>query len=143
MNHDPLKLENQLCFSLYTGARSIVRKYKPFLDPLNITYTQYICLLVLWESDKISVKELGERLMLDSGTLTPLIKKLETQGLLRRIRQTMDERMISIELTEKGLALKEDAKDIPFKIVQCLNIDIKQAIQLKESLDLFIEKNPT
>lgn len=143
MNHDPLKLENQLCFSLYTGARSIVRKYKPFLDPLNITYTQYICLLVLWENDKISVKELGERLMLDSGTLTPLIKKLETQGLLRRIRQTMDERMISIELTEKGLVLKDVAKDIPFKIVQCLNIDIKQAIQLKESLDLFIEKNPT
>ncbi|HET6785992.1 MAG TPA: MarR family transcriptional regulator [Erysipelotrichaceae bacterium] len=141
--HDPLKLENQLCFSLYTGARSMVRKYKPFLDPLNITYTQYICLLVLWEKDKISVKELGERLVLDSGTLTPLIKKLETQGLLRRVRQTMDERMISIELTEKGLALKDDAKDIPFKIVQCLNIDIKQAIQLKETLDLFIEKNPT
>jgi DNA-binding MarR family transcriptional regulator len=140
--HDPLKLENQLCFSLYTGARSIVRKYKPFLDPLNITYTQYICLLVLWEKDKLSVKELGERLMLDSGTLTPLIKKLETQGLLRRVRQTTDERMISIELTEKGLALKEDAKDIPFKIVQCLNIDIKQAIQLKQTLDLFIEKNP-
>lgn len=141
--HDPLKLENQLCFSLYTGARSMVRKYKPFLDPLNITYTQYICLLVLWEKDKISVKELGERLVLDSGTLTPLIKKLETQGLLRRVRQTMDERMISIELTEKGLALKDDAKDIPYKIVQCLNIDIKQAIQLKETLDLFIEKNPT
>lgn len=140
--HDPLKLENQLCFSLYTGARSIVRKYKPFLDPLNITYTQYICLLVLWEKDKLSVKELGERLMLDSGTLTPLIKKLETQGLLRRVRQTTDERMISIELTEKGLALKEKAKDIPFKIVQCLNIDLKQAIQLKETLDLFIEKNP-
>lgn len=143
MNHDPLKLENQLCFSLYTGARAIVRKYKPFLDPLNITYTQYICLLVLWENDKISVKELGERLMLDSGTLTPLIKKLETQGLLRRVRQTMDERMISIELTEKGITLKEDAKNIPFKIVQCLNIDIKQAIQLKQTLDLFIEKNPT
>ncbi len=140
--HDPLKLENQLCFSLYTGARSIVRKYKPFLEPLNITYTQYICLLVLWEKDKISVKELGERLMLDSGTLTPLIKKLETQGLLRRVRQTTDERMISIELTDKGLTLKEDAKDIPMKIVQCLNIDIKQAIQLKQTLDLFIEKNP-
>jgi len=140
--HDPLKLENQLCFSLYTGARSIVRKYKPFLDPLNITYTQYICLLVLWEKDKISVNELGERLMLDSGTLTPLIKKLETQGLLRRVRQTTDERMISIELTDKGLTLKEDAKDIPMKIVQCLNIDIKQAIQLKQTLDLFIEKNP-
>lgn len=140
--HDPLKLENQLCFSLYTGARSIVRKYKPFLDPLNITYTQYICLLVLWEKDKISVKELGERLMLDSGTLTPLIKKLETQGLLRRVRQTTDERMISIELTDKGISLKEDAKYIPMKIVQCLNIDIKQAIQLKQTLDLFIEKNP-
>jgi MarR family transcriptional regulator, organic hydroperoxide resistance regulator len=140
--HDPLKLENQLCFSLYSGARSIVRKYKPFLDPLNLTYTQYICLLVLWEKDKISVKQLGERLMLDSGTLTPLIKKLETQGLLKRVRQIDDERMISIELSEKGLALKDAAKDIPFKIASCLNIDLKQAIQLKLTLDLLIDKNP-
>jgi MarR family transcriptional regulator, organic hydroperoxide resistance regulator len=140
--HDPLKLENQLCFSLYTGARSIVRKYKPFLDPLNLTYTQYICLLVLWEKDKISVKDLGERLMLDSGTLTPLIKKLEKQGLLKRVRQTNDERMISIELSETGLALKEDAKDIPFKIASCLNIGFKQAIELKQTLDILIDKNP-
>jgi DNA-binding MarR family transcriptional regulator len=140
--HDPLKLENQLCFSLYSGARSIVRKYKPFLDPLNLTYTQYICLLVLWEKDKISVKQLGERLMLDSGTLTPLIKKLETQGLLKRVRQIDDERMISIELSEKGLALKDAAKDIPFKIASCLNIDLKQAIHLKQTLDLLIDKNP-
>jgi hypothetical protein len=99
--HDPLKLENQLCFSLYSGARSIVRKYKPFLDPLNLTYTQYICLLVL-----------------------------------------DDERMISIELSEKGLALKDAAKDIPFKIASCLNIDLKQAVQLKQTLDLLIDKNP-
>jgi len=140
--HDPLKLENQLCFSLYSGARSIVRKYKPFLDPLNLTYTQYICLLVLWEKDQISIKQLGERLMLDSGTLTPLIKKLEKQGLLKRVRQTDDERMVSIELSEKGLALKEEAKEIPFKIASCLNITLKQAIQLKQTLDQLIDKNP-
>lgn len=139
---EPLKLENQLCFSLYTGARSIVRKYKPYLDPLNLTYTQYICMMVLWEKDKISVKELGERLMLDSGTLTPLIKKLEVQGLLKRVRQTNDERMISIELTKKGINLKEDAKDIPNKIFKSLNINSEQAIQLKENLDHFITKNP-
>lgn len=139
---DPLNLDVQLCFSLYTSSRTIIRKYKPFLDPLNLTYTQYICLLVLWEKDKISVKELGERLMLDSGTLTPLIKKLETQGLLTRIRLQSDERMISIELTDKGRDLKEKAKDIPHKIIQSLNMELSDAIELKKRLDDFIQKNP-
>ncbi len=139
---DPLNLDVQLCFSLYTSARTIIRKYKPFLDPLNITYTQYICLLVLWEKDKISVKELGERLMLDSGTLTPLIKKLEKQGFLKRIRSQSDERMISIELTDLGIDLKDKAKDIPRSIVQSLNIELNDAIELKKRLDDFIQKNP-
>lgn len=139
---DPLKLDYQLCFSLYTSARVIVRKYKPFLDPLNLTYTQYICLLVLWEKDKISVKELGEKLLLDSGTLTPLIKKLEKQGYLNRIRSKSDERMISIELSDKGYALKDIVKDIPKKISDSLNIDDALAYQLKISLDEFIQKNP-
>ena len=139
---DPLKLEYQLCFSLYTSSRTIIRKYKPFLDPLNLTYTQYICLLVLWEKDGVSVKELGERLMLDSGTLTPLIKKLENQGYLKRVRSQLDERMISIVLSEEGHALKEKVKDIPQKIVKNLNMNIEDAIELKKRLDCFIEKNP-
>ena len=139
---DPLKLEYQLCFSLYTSSRTIIRKYKPFLDPLNLTYTQYICLLVLWEKDGVSVKELGERLMLDSGTLTPLIKKLENQGYLKRVRSQLDERMISIVLSEAGHALKEKVKDIPQKIVKSLNMNIEDAIELKKRLDCFIEKNP-
>ena len=139
---DPLKLEYQLCFSLYTSSRTIIRKYKPFLDPLNLTYTQYICLLVLWEKDGVSVKELGERLMLDSGTLTPLIKKLENQGYLKRVRCQLDERMISIVLSEEGHALKEKVKDIPQKIVKSLNMNIEDAIELKKRLDCFIEKNP-
>lgn len=139
---DPLNIDVQLCFSLYTSARAIIRKYKPFLDPLNITYTQYICLLVLWEKDKISVKELGERLMLDSGTLTPLIKKLEKQGFLKRIRSQSDERMISIELTDLGIDLKDKAKVIPRSIVQSLNIELNDAIELKKRLDDFIQKNP-
>lgn len=139
---DPLKLEYQLCFSLYTSSRTIIRKYKPFLDPLNLTYTQYICLLVLWEEDGVSVKELGDRLMLDSGTLTPLIKKLENQGYLKRVRSQLDERMISIVLSEEGHALKEKVKDIPQKIVKSLNMNIEDAIELKKRLDCFIEKNP-
>ena len=139
---DPLKLEYQLCFSLYTSSRTIIRKYKPFLDPLNLTYTQYICLLVLWEKDGVSVKELGDRLMLDSGTLTPLIKKLENQGYLKRVRSQLDERMISIVLSEEGYVLKEKVKDIPQKIVKNLNMNIEDAIELKKRLDCFIEKNP-
>ena len=139
---DPLKLEYQLCFSLYTSSRTIIRKYKPFLDPLNLTYTQYICLLVLWEKDGVSVKELGERLMLDSGTLTPLIKKLGNQGYLKRVRSQLDERMISIVLSEEGHALKEKVEDIPQKIVKSLNMNIEDAIELKKRLDYFIEKNP-
>ena len=139
---DPLKLEYQLCFSLYTSSRTIIRKYKPFLDPLNLTYTQYICLLVLWEKDGVSVKELGDRLMLDSGTVTPLIKKLEHQGYLKRVRSQLDERMISIVLSEEGHALKEKVKEIPQKIVKSLNMNIEDAIELKKRLDCFIEKNP-
>lgn len=139
---DPLKLEHQLCFSLYSSARIITRKYKTLLDPLNLTYTQYICMLVLWEKDHISVKELGEKLLLDSGTLTPLIKKLEKLSYLKRVRSDKDERMVLIELTDKGLALKEDAKEIPQTIAYRLNMDLDQLASLKNSLDEFISKNP-
>lgn len=136
-----LKLENQLCFALYTSARTIVRKYKPFLDPLGLTYTQYIALLVLWEQDGISIKDLGEQLMLDSGTLTPMIKKLEKQGLLKRERGQSDERFVSIGLTEAGRALKQQATVVPFQIIQSLNIDEAQGLELKQRLDQFILDN--
>ena len=138
---DHLKLENQLCFALYTGARTIVRKYKPFLDPLGLTYTQYIALLVLWEQDGISGKDLGERLVLDSGTLTPLIKKLEKQGLLKRERVLNDERFVSIKLTEAGRQLKEKAYNVPFQVAQCIHITEKQAFELKLSLEHFIKND--
>ncbi len=134
-----LKLENQLCFALYTGARTIVRKYKPFLDPLGLTYTQYIVMLVLWEQDNIPLKDLGERLMLDSGTLTPLIKKLEKQGLLKRERGQSDERFISIVLTQEGRRLKEKASEVPYQIASSLRLTVEQAIDLKLRLDQFIQ----
>ena len=136
-----LKLENQLCFALYTGARTIVRKYKPFLDPLGLTYTQYIALLVLWERDGISIKDLGEQLMLDSGTLTPLVKKLEKQGLLKRERGQSDERYVSIVLTQEGRALKQTASDVPFQIAKSLHLDEAQGFELKQRLDQFILDN--
>lgn len=136
-----LKLENQLCFALYTGARTIVRKYKPFLDPLGLTYTQYIALLVLWEQDGISIKDLGEQLMLDSGTLTPLVKKLEKQGLLKRERGQSDERYVSIVLTQEGRALKQKASDVPFQIAKRLHLNVAQSFELKQRLDQFILDN--
>ena len=136
-----LKLENQLCFALYTGARTIVRKYKPFLDPFGLTYTQYIALLVLWEQDGISIKDLGEQLMLDSGTLTPLVKKLEKQGLLKRERGQSDERYVSIVLTQEGRALKQKASDVPFQIAKRLHLNVAQVFELKQRLDQFILDN--
>lgn len=136
-----LKLENQLCFALYTGARTIVRKYKSFLDPLGLTYTQYIALLVLWEQDGISIKDLGEQLMLDSGTLTPLVKKLEKQGLLKRERGQSDERYVSIVLTQEGRALKQKASDVPFQIAKRLHLNVAQGFELKQRLDQFILDN--
>ena len=108
-----LKLSNQICFPLYASGKEIVRRYKPFLDELDITYTQYLVLMVLWEKDHVSVKEIGERLYLDSGTLTPLLCKLENKGLIRKEKQPVDERELIISLTNKGMKLKEEAKDVP------------------------------
>ena len=102
---DKLKLDNQLCFAVYVASKEIIKQYKPFLDPLGLTYTQYITLLALWEKSDISVKELGQRLFLDSGTLTPLLKKLEAMNLIERVRSSDDERLIIVSLTKKGLDL--------------------------------------
>ena len=118
--NDPLRLDNQLCFPLYACSREIVKLYRPWLDDIGITYTQYITMRVLWEEEKVSVKILGQRLHLDSGTLTPLLKKLEAKGYLRRQRSDEDERVVLACLTDEGRALKERAKHIPCEMAECL-----------------------
>ena len=130
MNYDRLKIENQLCFPLYACAREVVRLYKPFLDEIGLTYTQYIAMMVLWDRKKVTVKQLGEILYLDSGTLTPLLKKMEAGGLLTRNRDREDERSVIVELTEKGDLLKEQAVSIPEKITQCVPINQEEGREL-------------
>lgn len=117
---DSLLLKNQLCFPLYACSREIVKKYKPFLDELDLTYTQYITMMVMWERKQLSVKELGECLFLDSGTLTPLLKKLEQKGWVTRKRASADERVLIVTLTRKGADLKEKARNVPVNVSKCL-----------------------
>ena len=131
---DKLKLDNQLCFAVYVASKEIIKQYKPFLDPLGLTYTQYITLLALWEKSDISVKELGQRLFLDSGTLTPLLKKLEAMNLIERVRSSDDERLIIVSLTKKGLDLKKEVIDIPDKIICSTNLNIENAVSLKKQM---------
>lgn len=130
MNYDRLKLENQLCFPLYACSREIVRMYKPFLDEIGLTYTQYIAMMVLWEKKQLTVKQLGELLYLDSGTLTPLLKKMEISGLLSRSRDKTDERSVIVTLTKQGEELKEQAVLIPERITKCVPLDQEEAKQL-------------
>lgn len=136
---DKLKLDNQLCFAVYVASKEIIKQYKPFLDPLGLTYTQYITLLALWEKSDISVKELGQRLFLDSGTLTPLLKKLEAMNLIDRVRSSDDERLIIVSLTKKGLDLKKEVIDIPDKIICSTNLNIENAVSLKKHLDILLD----
>lgn len=129
-NYDMLKLENQLCFPLYACSKEIVRRYKPFLDPLDLTYTQYIAMMVLWEKKSVTVKELGEKLYLDSGTMTPVLKKLESKGYITRERSGKDERSVIVTITESGEKLKESAADVPAKLGGCVNLSPEEAGQL-------------
>lgn len=128
--YDSLKLENQLCFPIYVCSKEIVRHYTPYLDKLNLTYTQYIVMLYLWEKEKTNIKELGNTLLLDSGTLTPLLKKLETKGYIKRERSLTDERNLIITLTKEGINLKEKALDVPKKMGECINLNKDDAIKL-------------
>lgn len=130
MEYDLLKLENQLCFPLYACSREIVKKYKPFLDKIGLTYTQYIVLLVLWESSPTTVKKIGQELYLDSGTLTPLLKRLEAEGIITRERCPDDERNLVVTLTKKGEELKCQAMDIPSKIKNCINLSYEESLTL-------------
>jgi DNA-binding MarR family transcriptional regulator len=134
MDHDPLRLENQLCFPLYACSKEVIKKYKPLLEKLDLTYTQYITMMVLWEKKEINVKRLGEYLFLDSGTLTPLLKKLEQKGYLKRERSKIDERNLQVKITSSGESLKEKAKTVPEAIVDCIRLEKEDAINLHRIL---------
>jgi MarR family transcriptional regulator, organic hydroperoxide resistance regulator len=137
---DALKLDNQLCFALYVCSKEIIRKYKPILDPLGLTYTGYITLLALWEEDNVTVKDLGKRLYLDSGTLTPLLKKLEASGYIERERSSTDERNVVIKLTIQGRDLKLKAYHVPKDLICSTNIETTNSLQLLASLHQFMEE---
>lgn len=128
--YDALKLENQLCFPLYAASREIIKRYHPYLTELGLTYTQYIAMMVLWADEKISVKELGQKLFLDSGTLTPVLKSLEEKGYVTRRRSSEDERVLIVEITLAGEELKERAVSVPGKIAGCVSLDPEEAMQL-------------
>lgn len=127
---DSLKLENQICFPLYACSKEIIKRYKKFLDEIDLTYTQYIAMMVLWDKKEINVKELGKYLFLDSGTLTPVLKRLENKGYITRDKSEKDERNLIISITKSGLELKDRAKDIPSKISKCVELEPKDALEL-------------
>lgn len=131
---DLLRIENQLCFLLYASSREMTKKYKSLLEDLNVTYPQYLVLLLLWEHHTLNVKELGERLFLDSGTLTPMLKRMEQNQLIKRERSLQDERSVVVSLTEKGDSLKEQATCIPYEIGKLSGLQPDDFTQLKETL---------
>jgi len=133
--YESIKLDNQLCFSLYATSREIIKLYKPFLDKFNLTYTQYVAMLVLWEDEKSTVKEIGKRLHVDSGTLTPLLKKIECMGLIKRYRDVNDDRVVIVELTQQGRLLKDDVTGVPNEMMCKINITMERAMELKRDLD--------
>ena len=137
--YDSLKLENQLCFPLYACAKEVVRRYKPYLDEIDLTYTQYITMMVMWEHRELTVKSLGEHLYLDSGTLTPVLKTLEKKGLITRERSKEDERKLMVTLTKEGLKLREKAVEIPQKLGQCLPLEEKDMRELYRLLTSLLE----
>ena len=132
--YDALKLENQLCFPLYACSKEIVRLYKPFLDKLDLTYTQYITMMVFWEYGEMNVKELGKKLFLDSGTLTPVLKKLEAKEFITRSRSKKDERNLIVSITKKGRELRELAKEVPSKMACKFILAQKDAAELYKIL---------
>ena len=137
--YDSLKLRNQLCFPLYACSKEIIRNYKPFLDNIDLTYTQYIVMMVLWESKVINVKDLGEQLYLDSGTLTPLLKKLESKGYISRNRSDKDERNLIIKVTDKGMNLRDEALSVPQKVSKCVKLTEEETTFLYKILYKMID----
>ena len=139
--YDVLKLDRQFCFPLYACSRELIKEYKPFLDELDLTYTQYITMLVLWERKSINVKTLGDQLFLDSGTLTPLLKKLEAKGLVTRKRSSEDERNLIVSITEAGEALKEQALPIPAEVAKCSNLTEDEQQTIYHLMYKFLNRN--
>ena len=127
---DMLKLENQLCFPLYSAAREVVKKYHPYLSEIGLTYTQYITMMIMWEEKETTVKALGEKLFLDSGTMTPVLKSLEQKKFVARKRSEIDERSVIVKITETGEQLKEKVKEIPLKIAGCIGLEAAEVMQL-------------
>lgn len=139
-NLKQLKLENQICFPLYVIAKEITGLYRPFLDELDITYSQYLVMMVLWENDGLTVSHIGDKLFLDSGTLTPLLKRLEAKGFIVRKRKKEDERVVEAFLTEVGKQLQQKACEIPNKIQQKIGIEPEDLIQLKDTIQKILSK---
>ena len=135
MEYEQLKLENQLCFPFYAVSRLIIRAYQEDLDRLGITYPQYLVLMVLWEKDGISVNEIAEKLILNTNTVTPLLKRMEAMQLITRTPSTMDQRKIIIQLTSQGWAMRESAAEIPLKLMNKLNLEVSD-VQIAEALHL-------
>lgn len=138
--YECIKLENQLCFSLYALSREIIRLYKPFLDKYNLTYTQYLTMIVIWENNSINIKEIGNRLHLDSGTLTPVIKKLEAMELITKHRDVNDDRVVIVELTEQGQLLRENVLNVP-ELVSCqLGLSKDEFESLKNPIEKLLNR---
>ena len=137
---DSLKLENQLCFPLYACAKEVVRRYRPLLEPLGLTYTQYIAMMVMWEHRTITMSQMRQLLYLDSGTLTPMLKKMEQQGWIRRERSCEDERNIIIHLTSEGERLRSMVSDVPKQMSECVELEIEQMQELYRLLQELLQR---
>jgi DNA-binding MarR family transcriptional regulator len=139
--YDPLKLENQVCFPLYALSREVIKLYKPLLEPFDLTYTQYITMMVMWEEEKILFKDLGKRLFLDSGTLTPVLKKLEKKGLVTKYRNKDDDRVVTVEITQNGMELKEKIAKVPEDMYKSFKGDREKLMDLKRLLDDLLQED--
>jgi len=139
-NYDVLKIENQLCFPLYAAARELMKLYRPYLEEIDLTYTQYIAMLVMWEKGGVSVRDLGRKLHLDSGTLTPVLKSLEAKGLVKRYRCSSDERVLIVEPSEKGLNLKDAALNIPEQMAAYVKLTQEETAALYSLLYKLLDK---
>lgn len=133
--YEKMKLDNQLCFSLYAASREVIKTYKPQLDKYGLTYTQYIAMLVVWEYEKITVKEMGQKLHLDSGTLTPVLKKLLSMELINKYRDKNDDRVVIVEVTEKGRKMRDEIIEVPEKMYCKFGKNIEDVVELKRLLD--------
>ncbi|MBQ3527797.1 MAG: MarR family transcriptional regulator [Clostridia bacterium] len=138
--YERLRLKNQLCFPLYAASREVTKKYRPYLEALDLTYTQYIAMMVFWEDKKLNVKELGRKLMLDCGTLSPVLKSLEAKGYISRTRSRSDERALDLVITEKGEALADRAVEIPESVAGCISIEAEEAAELYRILYKILSK---